>query len=192
MVMTVLGLLLVSASALALYFGYSSQDILLSGLAWAGLLIGAVLSMVGFARSRTPRIYASDLAPEEADRRHVEIRALVQSMGVMALADKKIRNEEVATIASIHEQILGLAITHEEVYEILDEFVPGFNITRSLTEKRGLISPAMKRKIVQCCHLVSVSDLEIAEPEAGKLMEVGLALGYDEDEIRDIIAEVSV
>ncbi len=192
MPLAVSGIFLILVGAASLYYGYENQSPLVSGLAWVCLLVGAVVAMVGYGKARRRDINADELAPEWADRRHVEIRALVQSMGVMALADKKIRDEEVATIASIHEQILGITITHEEVYEILDEFVPGFDITRSLTEKRGLISPSVKRSIIQCCHLVSISDLEIAEPEVGKLTEIGLALGFDEEEIRNIAAEVSV
>ena len=111
-------------------------------------------------------------------RGQTEIRALIQSMGVVAVADGKIRHREVAAIAEIHEQVLGLEISEDEVREILTEFDDRFDISDRLVRDRGQISPAMKKMIIECCQRVMVSDLEVPPSEISKVHEIGAALGY--------------
>ena len=91
----------------------------------------------------------------------LEIYAIIQAMGVVAVADNRVRQEEVDTIASIYEEMLGMKIRDEEVMEILSEFDENFNIEERLEKNRAFISPAMKKAIIQSCQKVMVSDLEI-------------------------------
>ena len=101
-------------------------------------------------------------------------------------------NELLDSIARIHEQMLGIRISHEEIREILSEFGPDFDITQRLVESRAKISPTMKRLIVQSCHLVMVSDMEVSGREENRIHEIGLALGFDQSEINDLIASAGV
>ena len=87
---------------------------------------------------------------------------------------------------------LGIKISKAEIREMLSEFGPDFNITKRLVESRAKISPAMKRIIVQSCHLVMISDLEVDTTEENRIHEIGLALGFDQSEIDDLIASAGV
>lgn len=180
------GLVLVLGGAAGIYVGYSNSDWALSGIGWAALLVGAIGTLFGFGKRASDRVETP--SHEQSDAAHAEVRALIQSMGVVAVADAKIRDQEVAAISEIHEQMLGVSISAKEVREILSEFDQNFNITERLTAKRGQISPAMKRTIVQACHLVMVSDLEVVEREEDRVNQIGLALGFDQSEIEDLIA----
>lgn len=180
------GLVFIVGGATLLYFGYSASDWMLSGFGWAALLVGALVSMFGFGKKVNDELEQPDA--KLTDSAHAEVRALIQALGAVAVADDKIRDQEVAAIAGIHEQMLGVKISTDEVREILSEFDSSFDITRRLTEKRGSISPAMKRTIVQACHLVMVSDLEVVKTEENKVNQIGLALGFDQSDIEDLIA----
>jgi hypothetical protein len=50
----------------------------------------------------------------------------------------------------------------------------------------------MKRTIVKCCHLVMVSDLEIVAQEESKISEIGLALGFEQSEVDDMVASAGI
>lgn len=182
----VIGLALIAGGAVGIFFGYSGNDWSMAGLGWLALIIGALATLFGFGKRASDRV--STPHKEVTEHAHAEVRALIQSMGVVAVADEKIREQELATIANIHEQMLGIRISEDEVREILSEFGPDFDITARLVKNRSKISPAMKRTIVQSCQLVMISDLEVVKPEQGKLREIGLALGFDQTEIEDLIA----
>ncbi|MGI9350030.1 MAG: hypothetical protein ACR2O3_00590 [Rhizobiaceae bacterium] len=180
------GIALILAGAAGIYSGYSGDDAVIAGSGWGAMIIGTLITLFGFGKRTSDRVENPD--PESADHAHAEIRALVQSMGVIAVADKKIRDQEIETIARIHEQMLGIGITDDEIREILSEFTEDFDITKRLARDRGRISPMMKRLIVQSCHLVMISDLEIVRAEENRIHEIGLALGFDPSEIEDLIA----
>ncbi|MDJ0612237.1 MAG: hypothetical protein QNJ29_01070, partial [Rhizobiaceae bacterium] len=95
-------------------------------------------------------------------------------------------------IVNVHDQMLGVRITHEEVREILSEFGPEFDIVGRLTANRSKISPSMKNTIVQCCQLVMVSDREVVKPEQNRVQQIGLALGFDQTEIEDLVASAGL
>jgi len=84
--------------------------------------------------------------------------------------------------------MLGIRINSREVREILSEFDETFDIKARLKADRAKISPLMKRKIVQACHLVMTSDLEIRDSEVSKIHEIGEALGFSTTEIEQIVA----
>ena len=180
------GIALILAGAVGIYTGYSGDDAVIVGIGWAAVIVGALVTLFGFGKRTSDQVESPD--PESVEHAHAEIRALVQSMGVIAVADQKIRDQEVETIARIHEQMLGIAISESEVREILSEFSGDFDITKRLARDRGRISPMMKQLIVQSCHLVMVSDLEIVRSEENRIQEIGLALGFDPAEIEDLIA----
>lgn len=183
-----IGIALIVMAAAGIYAGYSSHDWVIAGIAWAVMIIGTLITLFGFGKRISDR---AEPNPTSAQHGRTEIRALVQSMGVVAVADHKVRDQEIEAIARIHVQMLGLKITHDEIHEILAEFEDGFDITERLTRDRAQISPMMKRLIVQSCHLVMVSDLEVVRPEENKVQEVGKALGFDQAEIDDLIATAS-
>jgi len=181
-----IGAALILIAAYGLSVGYDSGDWTISGISWAGIVIGALMTLFGFGKRASEKARTNDYSAE--DQAQVEIRALVQAMGTVATADHKIRDQEVAAIAQIHEKMLGLSISNDEIREILNEFDENFDITNRLTRDRSKISPTMKRTIVQSCHLVMVSDFEIVKPEENRIEQIGLALGFDPSEISDLIA----
>lgn len=187
MIILLVGLILFIAGAFGIYTGYSNSDWTISVISWVALIGGAIIAMTGYGK-RASADLSDEPHPEVNDQAHTEIRALVQAMGVVAVADQKIRDQEITTIAQIHEQMLGIKISEEEIRDILSEFGPDFDITGRLKANRSKISPTMKRVIVQSCHMVMVSDLEVVKREENRVHEIGLALGFDQSDIDDMIA----
>ncbi|MEO0327524.1 MAG: hypothetical protein AAF217_02885 [Pseudomonadota bacterium] len=185
-----IGILLIAAGAFGIYSGYSGDEPFLAAMGWGSLIIGALAILYGLGKRVSDNIDTEQREIEDYDK--TELRALIQCMGVVATADTKIRDQEVKTISNIHAQMLGITIPDNEILEILSDFGPDFNITKRLTKDRSKISPTMKRLIVQSCHLVMVSDLEIAQTEENRVQEIGLALGFDPNEVEDLIASAGV
>lgn len=179
------GLVLILGGAYGIYSGYSTENWGMAGVGWGAVLVGAISTLFGFGKRASETVETPHR--EVTDHANAEVRALIQSMGVVAVADNKIRDLEIETIVNVHDQMLGVTITQEEVREILSEFGPEFDITSRLIENRGKISPTMKRTIVQCCHLVMIADKEIVQREQNKVQQIGLALGFSEAEIEDMI-----
>jgi len=181
-----IGLVLILAGAVALYFAYEFGNPVWAAIAWAAIIIGAFLLIYGIHR------FVSNFLnpPVNVDIQHgpTEIRLLIQSMGVVARADGKVEDKEIETIEAIHARMLGIRINPVEVDEILSEFGPDFDIRTRLEKARSKISPLMKRKIVHACHLVMMSDLQIDASEVSKVHEIGHALGFSDTEIDEIIA----
>lgn len=184
------GIILILAGAYGIYNGYSGDNWGMAGVGWGALIIGTLSILFGVGKRASDKVASPH--NEVTEHAHAEVRALIQAMGVVALADDKIRDIEVETIVNVHDQMLGLRISHEEVKEILSEFGPDFDIVGRLTANRGKISPSMKRTIVQCCQLVMVSDREVVPNEKSKIHEIGLALGFDQTEIDDMIASTGL
>ncbi len=180
------GLLLITAGSFGLFNAYEGSNSGYAIISWGAILVGA-LALLGGIGQRIGNLMAPP-SSSKLSRGQAEIRALIQSMGVVAVADGKIRNREVAAIGDIHEQVLGLQISEEEIREILSEFDDKFDITRRLENDRGQISPAMKKMIIECCQRVMVSDLEVPPSEISKVHEIGAALGYSKADIDEIIA----
>lgn len=191
-----LGFIFISLGAYNLYSGYELNSPYIAGFGFAAIIVGAMMAMYGISQSRKKtknmtqknpiNSYKNDPAEREPDGA-IEIHSIIQSMGVVAVADKRVRDEEVETIASIYEEMLGMKIRNEEVREILQDFDDHFDIEQRLERNRSFISPTMKRTIIQSCQKVMVSDLEIVRSEENRIMEIGRALGFSDPEIRSII-----
>lgn len=184
------GLLLILGGAYGIYSGYSTGNWGMAGVGWGAIILGALSTLFGFGKRASETVASPH--KEVTEHAHAEVRALVQAMGVVAVADDKIRDIEIETIVNVHDQMLGVRISHEEVKEILSEFGPDFDIFSRLTANRAKISPAMKRTIIQCCQLVMVSDSEVVIPEQNKIQQIGLALGFDQTEIEDLVASAGL
>lgn len=191
-----LGLVFISLGAYNLYGGYELEEPSWAGFGFATIIIGTMMTLYGISQSRKKSKNMSNKNPinsykDEAIEREqdgaIEIYAIIQSMGVVAVADKRVRQEEVDTIAGIYEEMLGMKIRDEEVREILSEFDDHFDIKQRLERNRSFISPSMKRTIIQSCQKVMVSDLEIVRSEENRIMEIGRALGFSDPEINTII-----
>lgn len=193
-----IGIIFISFGAYILYSGYEIENPTISGFGFAAIIIGAMFAMFGVSQRKKAKAMPDETAslmsledetPQNVEEdSSIEIHAIIQSMGVVAVADKRIRQEEVETIASIYEEMLGMKIQNEEVRSILDEFDDHFDIEEHLTRNRSLISPSMKRTIIQSCRKVMVSDLETVRSELDRILEIGRALGFSDAEIEDIIA----
>lgn len=181
-----LGIALILAGTIMLYFGYESGSPGLSALAWAAIIGGALSLLAGV--SRKVSAFMDQRPNDNADYAHAEIRALIQSMGEMAAADGIIDPREVETIADIHQRMLGMTITHNEVREILTEFDENDNMREKLDADRKLVNPAMKRVIIQSCYLVMIADGNEARVELTRLHEIGDALGIASNEVDQLIS----
>lgn len=194
-----LGFVFISLGVYNLYSGYELKNPYVAAFGFAAILIGTMMAMYGISISRkkpkemsnknsiNSTMPLNDEAIEREQDGAIEIHAIIQSMGVVAVADKRVRNEEVETIASIYKEMLGMKIRNEEVREILSEFDDHFDIGQRLERNRSYISPTMKRTIIQSCQKVMVSDLEIVRSEENRIIEIGRALGYSDTEVNSII-----
>jgi len=125
-----LGFIFISLGAYNLYSGYELNSPYIAGFGFAAIIVGAMMAMYGISQSRKKtknmtqknpiNSYKNDPAEREPDGA-IEIHSIIQSMGVVAVADKRVRDEEVETIASIYEEMLGMKIRNEEVREILQD-----------------------------------------------------------------------
>lgn len=191
-----LSFLFIILGAYNLYSGYELENPYVAGFGFAAIIIGAMMAMYAITQRRKKsnnmskknsiNSYNNEAVEREPDGA-IEIHAIIQSMGVVAVADKRVRQEEVETIASIYEEMLGMKIRDEEVREILSEFDDHFDIEKRLENNRSYISPTMKRTIIQSCQKVMVSDLEIVRSEENRIMEIGRALGFSDAEINSLI-----
>ena len=192
----IIGIIFILLGAYNLYGGYELEMPMVAAFGFGAIIIGALLGLFGLGqRSKGKKVkeapnsinsYKEDTAIKEQDGA-IEIHAIIQSMGVVAVADKRVRQEEVDTISSIYEKMLGMKIRDEEVREILSEFDDHFDIEERLERNRSFISPTMKRIIIQSCQKVMISDLEIVRSEQNRIMEIGRALGFSDPEIETII-----
>ena len=185
-----LGIVAIIAGVITLFYGYDNQDTGLAAIGWILIIVGALLTLFGIQQY----VSAFMNPPRDPEMVHgqSEVRLLIQCMGVMAKADGSIDVREIEIIEEIHARMLGVKINSEEVREILSEFDTGFDIREKLRESRGEISPIMKRKIVQASHLVMASDLKIRQSEVSKITEIGEAVGFSEEEVKQIIAVAEI
>jgi len=186
-----IGIALIIASAIGLYFAYSGENAGSAFISWAGLIIGTLITLFGFGKRASDQMEKPPGSPA-ISQGQAEIRALIQCMGMVAVADKRVRESEVKTIGNIHEQMLGLKISDDEIHEILSEFSKDFDISARLKRDLDFISPTMRRTIIQSCHLVMVSDLEVVISEENRIYEIGEALGFTKSDVEDLIASAGI
>ena len=189
-ILAIVGALLVSAGVTGLYFAYEAQGFAAAVACWAAILAGAIALISG--ASQFMAVFMRPQQSVESSYGETEVSLLIQSMGAIAAADGNISETEVAMIAGIQQRILGLAMPPDRVRQILAEVGPGFDIQAALNSQREKLSPLMRQRIVKSCVLVMMSDLIEEKAEAGKILEIGRALGYSGDEIDDLIAMAGV
>ena len=181
-----IGIVLIGAGAVLLFIGYTSTDAAWAAVAWAAIIGGVIALLAGI--SRKVASFMDQRPNDNADYAHAEIRTLIQSMGEMAAADGVIHPREVETIADIHQRMLGITISHDEVSEILTEFHHDDNVHEKLQADRKMVNPAMKRMIIQSCYLVMISDGDEANTELTRLHEIGDALGIAKNEVEHLVS----
>lgn len=185
------GIILIVVGVVCLYIGYSGGSPGTAAIGWGAILFGTLFALLGL-HQYVERFLNPTREDPEIQYGHAEVRLLIQCMGVMARADGNIDPKEVETIEEIHARMLGIAINSQEVSEILSEFDENFDINQRLQENRSKVSPLMKRKIVQACHLVMASDLKIRQSEISKIVEIGASLGFSRQEVEEIIAVAEI
>ena len=121
-----IGALLLFGGAFGLYFAYEDGNAGAAAGAWAAIIAGALAILGGLARFMGGFMAAQQSG--EARYGATEVRLLVQCMGAIAAADGRIQGEEMATIARIHERVLGLRIDEDEIAEMLSGFDSSFDI----------------------------------------------------------------
>lgn len=180
-----LGGLLLLGGAAGLYFAYEAPSFAGAALCWLAIIVGTLVLLWGVAR-QVSAVMSHDSTDDTGP---AEIRLLVQCMGAMAAADRHIANEEVAEFARIHEEMLGLAIDSNEVREILSEFTADSDIVGRLHAARAELTPQMRQTILKSCYRVMASDKIEHRAEKNLLDEIGLALGFYEEQIDSLLAE---
>ena len=180
------GFLLIIAGAALLFAGYASQNAAFAAFSWAAIIGGILSILAGIAlKAKT----FMELRPnDDPDYAHAEIRILIKSMGEMAAADGEIDPREVQTIADIHERMLGITISTDEIKKILSDFDKNDDMVKTLTADRKMINPAMKRMIIQSCYLVMVADGRTDGAEMTRIHEIGEALELTSNEIDHLVA----
>jgi uncharacterized tellurite resistance protein B-like protein len=189
-VIIVLGLLLIVLGGVGLYYAYESTAPSGAALSWAAIIGGALVLLGGIARFMSQ--FMSPQHAIESDYGQTEIRLLIEAMGMMAAADGRIADQEIETIAHIYERMLGSRIPLRDVGAILDNLGTNFDITPRLAAERGKLSPQLRRLIFNCCYLVMVSDLVEESREKDAMRRIGNALGFDNEQIADMIAAAGV
>lgn len=183
---SLVGLVLLILGIIGLSIGYSSTNAIVSALSWASLLIGGFLLVFGIANYRRMRPRKSN-TPSYSN---IEKRLLVQSMACVANADGKVRDIEVTAICNIHEQLLKTPIKHDEVRDLLDD-TRTEDILKKLSLHSSEISNHIKHIIIQSCHLIMISDSEIAHTEENRIHDIGAAVGLTKSKVDELIAVVS-
>lgn len=189
-VIIVIGLLLIVMGGAGLYFAYEGAAPGGAALAWAAIILGALTLLGGIGRFMSA--FMTPQHARESDCGAMEIRLLIQAMGAMAAADGHIADQEIATIAQVHERMLGMRIEAARVREILAEFDQHFDIEGRLAAERQKLSPQMRRLILNSCYLVMMSDFNEDRKETARIHAVGRALGFSEDQVKDMIAAAGV
>lgn len=155
-------------------------------LAKAAIMVGLLVMLVRIHRAVRAFLYPPQ-APE-AQQGELEMRLLIKSMGIIARADGVIDKQEIETIREIHARMFGINLDKKDVDQILNQLGSAVDILSELGQNKSKISPLMKQKIIQACHLVTISDLDIDKRERAQIAAIGMALGFEEDEIKEIVA----
>ncbi|MEC9343146.1 MAG: TerB family tellurite resistance protein [Pseudomonadota bacterium] len=184
------GLVLIVGGGIGLYHAYEGARFGGAALAWASIIGGALVLLGGIARFMSR--FMSPQRAEESGYGETEIRLLVEAMGTMAAADGEIAGQEIETVAQIYERMLGTRIAHDDVRRILDGLGKDFDIAPRIAAERGRLSPQMRRLIFNCCYLVMMSDLVEERHESEAIRRIGHALGYDDEQMQDMIALAGV
>ncbi|MCB1429244.1 MAG: TerB family tellurite resistance protein [Nitratireductor sp.] len=183
------GAALVIGGAVALYLAYEGASPAFAATSWAAIIIGAMAMMMAASRG-----LSGFLAPQKAAESAYgqdELRLLVQTMAVMAAADGKIAGQEIEAIIQVHERMLGLAISADEVSAILSGIGPGFDIAGELERQRNRLSPQFRALLVKCAWLIMMSDFVEHRRETETIHAIGRALGFEESDIDDMVAAAS-
>ncbi|MEZ5870776.1 MAG: hypothetical protein R3D32_02815 [Nitratireductor sp.] len=183
------GAALIIGGAVALYFAYEAGNPVLATACWAAILAGAMAMMAAISRAMS-----GFLAPQKSSETAYgkdEIRLLVQTMAAMANADGKIADQEIQAIIQVHERMLGLGITRQEVASMLQGVGPGYDLASELAKRRSTLSPQFRALLVKCAWLVMMSDFVEHRRETETIHAIGSALGYDVSDIDDMIAAAS-
>lgn len=189
-VIVILGLLLVVLGGFGLYFAYENAHATAAMAAWAAIIGGALVLLGGIARSMSQ--FMKPQRAVESGYGQTEIRLLIEAMGTVAAADGKIAEQEIETVAQIYERMLGTKIALRDVRQILNGLSVNFDIAPRLAAERGKLSPQMRRLIFNCCYLVMMSDLVEERSEQQAMRRIGNALGFDDEQIADMVAAAGV
>lgn len=181
------GLILVGILVLYLFPETRSWQ---TDLAKAAILVGFLITLIRLHRAVRAFLYPPQQA--KAHQGEIEMRLLIQSMGIIARADGKINKHEIETIREIHARIFGINLDETEVNQILSDLGSPVDILSNLGRNKSQVSPLMKQKIIQACHLVTISDLDIDSRERAQITAIGMALGFSETEIKEITATAEI
>ena len=107
------GILLILAGSLALYYGYEQSNFTVSASAWAGIIIGTLMTLLGLSKRTKSKSIGSAFNKSET-------KLLIQAMGSTVMADGKISPEEIYTIVQILFKMTGEEIKRDGVHPYLD------------------------------------------------------------------------
>lgn len=121
-----------------------------------------------------------------------DLKALLRCMIVMALADGKLREQEIDVVVAVYQKLVGQPIERSIVRELFEQ-LPRGEPSQILANTAALesLDTRTKRLIVKACYLVKVSDCEVAEVELATLATIAAALNFSEDQLVEVLREVS-
>jgi uncharacterized tellurite resistance protein B-like protein len=121
-----------------------------------------------------------------------DMKTLLRCMIAMALADGKLREQEVEVIVTVYQKLIGQPIDRTLVKELFER-IPRDEQAHLFDNAAAFETLDMetKRLIVKACYLVKVSDREVAEAELETLASIAAALHLSEDQFVRIVREVS-
>jgi len=176
---------LIAAGIVVLYI-FPGASTFIINTAKVSILVGGAMFLVRMHRTISAFLYAPP--SQETKQGEIEMRLLIQTMGIIARADGVIEHNEIETIREIHARMFGINLEKNEVDEILAKLGSPIEVLADLGQNKSSISPLMKEKIIQACHLVTISDLNIDDKEQAQIGAIGMALGYSQNEIGEIVA----
>lgn len=179
-------IILIGGGAFSLYYGYENANPTFAAIGWAAIIGGALTLLGGLAMRARKFLHTRPY--DDANYGTAEITTLIQSMGQIAVADGKVHPKEVETITKIHNQMIGTVIRTSDVKIILRDFHENDDVRHAFERERKLVSPPMKRMIIQSCYIVMMADGNEDNRELKRIYDIAEALSVPQKEVDQLIA----
>lgn len=175
-----LGLVWLIGGALLTAGSFSLFDGEAGVLFYGAILVGGIQFVVGVFQ----RMHYATMPENKKAQIHAEasIITLLRCMAMVANADGKIGETEVATIAEIYERVLGSPIPLETLRNIVAKVGDGGADPAEFVASKGTQVPVEFRPLIaKACYMVMSSDGEISKSEENMLRQIlsGLQLPRD-------------
>jgi uncharacterized tellurite resistance protein B-like protein len=166
-----------------------SFGVVLKGFLMWFILLG--LALVVFKISQVKKVKKKELDEMLSHIGSYE-RLLIDVMGLMALSDGKIEDEEIEAITKIYKQLSDNKVDKYQVRKVL-EFL---DKDQSISEyAKGIVSNLEEDKrilLIKAAVLVAVSDGEFAKKEIDFIGELSSGLAIEEEQVLTVFREMGL